>query len=120
MGGRGGWGPPQIAENRTPGKSTQNHLTILAKDSNVIDIGQGGVPSRKIVIIVVGRELPLPTNEEPPRGATRGVQQLNREEVKKMELLFMVLGTVLALPVSIVAVIQLWQMLKSGHGRHRK
>lgn len=37
-----------------------------------------------------------------------------------MELLFMVLGTVLALPVSIVAVIQLWQMLKSGPGRHRK
>ena len=26
----------------------------------------------------------------------------------------------LTLPVSMVAVIQLWQMLKSGHGRHRK
>ena len=93
-------------------------MTILVKGSNVIDIGQGGVPSRKIVIIVVGRD-PLPTNEEPP-GGHREVQQLNREEVKKMELLFMVLGMVLALPGSIVAVIQLWQMLKSGHGRHRK
>ena len=37
-----------------------------------------------------------------------------------MELLFMVLGTVLALPVSIVAVIQLWQMLKPGHGQHKR
>ena len=54
----GGRGPPQIAKNRNPGKSTQNHLTILAKDSNVIDIGQGGVPSRKIVIIIVGRDPP--------------------------------------------------------------
>ena len=63
-----------------------------------------------------------PPNEQknPPRGATRGVQQLNREEVKKMEIFFMVLGTALTLPGSIVAVIQLWQMLKPGHGRHRK
>ncbi len=29
-------------------------------------------------------------------------------------------STVLALPGSIVAVIQLWQMLRPGHGRHRK
>lgn len=29
-------------------------------------------------------------------------------------------SAVLALPGSIVAVIQLWQMLKPGHGRHRK
>ena len=118
MGGRGGV-PRKLRKTEPPRKSTQNHLTILVKGSNVIDIGQGGVPSRKIVIIVVGRELPLPTNEEPP-GGHREVQQLNREEVKKMELLFMVLGTVLALPGSIVAVIQLWQMLRPGHGRHRK
>ena len=55
-----------------------------------------------------------------PLGCNQGVQQLNREEVKKMEIFFMVLGTALTLPGSIVAVIQLWQMLKPGHGRHRK
>ena len=37
-----------------------------------------------------------------------------------MEIFFMVLGTALTLPGSIVAVIQLWQILKSKHGRHRK
>ena len=37
-----------------------------------------------------------------------------------MDIFFMVLGMVLALPGSIVAVIQLWQMFKPGHGRHRK
>ena len=117
----GGEGSPQIAENRTPGKSTQNHLTILTKGSNVIDIGQGGVPSRKIVIIVVGRELPLPTNEEPP-GGHREVQQLNRKEVIVMTIgeLIGLASAVLTLPGSIVAAIQLWQMLRPGHGRHRK
>lgn len=37
-----------------------------------------------------------------------------------MEIFFMVLGKALTLPGSIVAVIQLWQMLRPGHGRHRK
>ena len=37
-----------------------------------------------------------------------------------MEIFFMVLGTALTLPGSIVAVIQLWQMLRPGHGQHKR
>ena len=37
-----------------------------------------------------------------------------------MEIFFMVLGTALTLPGSIVAAIQLWQMLKPGHGQHKR
>ena len=103
----GGEGSPQITENRTPGKSTQNHLTTLVKASNVIS-GWEDTPSQRI--------------EEPPRGATRGVQQLNRKEVIVMTIgeLIGLASVVLTLPGSIVAVIQLWQMLRPGHGQHRK
>ena len=71
--------------------------------------------------VIGGWEEPLPTNEEPP-GGHREVQQLNRKEVIVMTIgeLIGLASVVLTLPGSIVAVIQLWQMLRPGHGRHRK
>ncbi len=60
--------------------------------------------------------------KNPPGYNHQGVQQLNREEVIVMTIgeLIGLASVVLTLPGSIVAVIQLWQMLKPGHGRHRK
>ena len=57
-----------------------------------------------------------------PPGCNQGVQQLNREEVIVMTIgeLIGLASVVLTLPGSIVAVIELWQMLRPGHGRHRK
>ena len=57
-----------------------------------------------------------------PLGCNQGVQQLNREEVIVMTIgeLIGLASVVLALPGSIVAVIELWQMFKPGHGRHHK
>ena len=60
--------------------------------------------------------------KNPPRYNHQGVQQLNREEVIVMTIgeLIGLASVVLTLPGSIVAVIELWQMLRPGHGRHRK
>jgi len=60
--------------------------------------------------------------KNPPGYNHQGVQQLNREEVIVMTIgeLIGLASVVLTLPGSIVAVIQLWQMLRPGHGRHRK
>lgn len=60
--------------------------------------------------------------KNPPGYNHQGVQQLNREEVIVMTIgeLIGLASVVLTLPGSIVAVIELWQMLRPGHGRHRK
>ena len=60
--------------------------------------------------------------KNPPGYNNQGVQQLNREEVIVMTIgeLIGLASVVLTLPGSIVAVIELWQMLRPGHGRHRK
>ena len=60
--------------------------------------------------------------KNPPGYNHQGVQHLNREEVIVMTIgeLIGLASVVLTLPGSIVAVIELWQMLRPGHGRHRK
>ena len=60
--------------------------------------------------------------KNPPGYNHQGVQQLNREEVIVMTIgeLIGLASVVLTLPGSIVAVIELWQMLRPGPGRHRK
>ena len=60
--------------------------------------------------------------KNPPGYNHQGVQQLNREEVIVMTIgeLIGLASVVLTLPGSIVAVIELWQMLRPGRGRHRK
>ena len=87
-------------------KSTQNHLTLE-------HIG--------VELWVSGGKPPSTTKWVPSGGNQKGPEEgITMSLSNIIAIIALIITTAMGLPNTIVAVIQLWQMLRPGHGRHRK
>ena len=104
---------PKNGDDRNLGKSTQNHLTNLVKDSNVIDVGQGtSLPSTT-------KWAPSGCNRKGPKeGDTMAITEITA-------IIALIITVVMGLPEAILTIIKIRQELAKGkrsarRPRHRR